>query len=152
VASETNSLRGISMKLQFSDALNGLKAVAERANARANSAADIVARKCTELTGRQVNGPQLKSAAIKIGGIAMGFGAAMAIANIASTTVGPQVAGGPDGGEGGGPQPLPENDGESGLTRTGDFEGDVGMFFAENGVAVHEMTPWVTAEGDVSWE
>ena len=142
------------MKFQLSDALNGLKSVAERANARANSAADVVARKATELTGRQINGPQLKSAAIKVGGIAMGFGAAMAIANIASTTVGPQVAGGSDGdgGDAGGPQPLPSNDAESGLTRTGDFEGDVGMFFAENGVAVQELTPWVTAEGDVSWE
>lgn len=135
------------MKFQLADALNGLKAVADRANVHANSAADVMARKCTELTGRQINGPQLKTAAIKIGGIAMGFGAAMAIANIAGTTVGPQVAGGPDG-----DGSDPGNDGDTGLTRTGDFEGDVSMFFAENGVAVHEATPWVTAEGDVSWE
>jgi hypothetical protein len=140
------------MKFQLPEALNSLKAAARIVNERSNAVADIAARKATELTGRQIHGPQLKSAAIRIGGIAMGFGAVMAMANIASNTVGPTVAAG-DGGDGGGDgRTGPEAVGADGYPSTGDFEGDVGMFFAQNGVAVHEMTPWVTAEGDVSWE
>jgi hypothetical protein len=144
------------MKFQLPDALNSLKAAARIVNEKSNVVADVAARKATELTGRQIQATQLKSAAIKIGGIAMGFGAVMAIANIASNTVGPSVAtggggggngeGGSDGGTG------PDAGGTDGYPSTGDFEGDVGMFFAQNGVAVHEQTPWVTSEGDVSWE
>jgi hypothetical protein len=143
------------MAFQFQNALNILKTAANAANEQANVAADAMARKATEMTGRQINGRQLKSAAIKIGGIAMGFGAVMAVANIASSTVGPSVAG--NGGTGGGDDPNPGSDpgvahDADGYPDTGDFEGNVGMFMAENGVAVHEMTPWVSAEGDVSWE
>ncbi|MBL8848458.1 MAG: hypothetical protein JNG89_02195 [Planctomycetaceae bacterium] len=143
------------MAFQFQTALNTLKTVAKAANEQTNVAADAVARKATEVTGRQINGRQLKSAALRIGGIAMGFGAVMAVANIASTTVGPSVAGA--GGSGGGDDPNPSPDPDvahdaGGYPDTGDFEGNVGMFMAEHGVAVHEMTPWVTAEGDVSWE
>lgn len=140
------------MKFELPQTLNSLKSAARAANKKADAAAEFVAEKCTELTGRQIRGRQLKSAAIRIGGIAMGFGAAMAIANIASSTVGSNLAGGEgDGGDNGGNLPAdpPAADGNP---STGDFEGDVGMFFAQNGVAVHEMTPWVTAEGDVSWE
>jgi hypothetical protein len=142
------------MKFQLPEALNTLKAAARLVNEKTNTVADIAARKATELTGRQIQGPQLKSAAIKIGGIAMGFGAVMAVANIASNTVGPSVAAGGDGdGVGGGDGGTGSDvGGTDGYPSTGDFEGDVGMFFAQNGVAVHEMTPWVTAEGDVSWE
>ena len=143
------------MAFQFQSALNTLKTVAKAANEQTNAAADAVARKATEMTGRQINGRQLKTAAIRIGGIAMGFGAAMAVANIAATTVGPSVAGA--GGTGGGDDPNPSPDpgvahDADGYPDTGDFEGNVGMCFAENGIAVHEMTPWVTSEGDVSWE
>lgn len=147
------------MSFELPAALNTLKAAARFVNDRTNEVADAAARKATELTGRQIQGRQLKSAAIKIGGIAMGFGAVMAIANIAGNTVGPSVAGGGEGdggGDGGGgghagPDPSPDAC-VDGYPDTGDFEGNVGMFFAQNGVAVHEMTPWVTAEGDVSWE
>jgi hypothetical protein len=142
------------MKLQLPQSLSSLKALTQAANQKADAAAEIMAKKCTELTGRQIQGPQLKSAAIRIGGIAMGFGAVMAMANIAANTVGPGVASGD--GEGGGkgddPNGHPTPDGDAVFPSTGDFEGDVGMFFAQNGVAVHEMTPWVSAEGDVSWE
>lgn len=140
------------MKFQLPETLNMLKAAAQAANRKADAAAEYVAEKCTELTGRQIDGRQLKSATLKIGGIAMGFGAAMAVANIATSTVGPHVASGENGGTDGDAQANLPNQDADGYPSTGDFEGDVGMFFAENGVAVHEMTPWVTAEGDVSWE
>jgi len=140
------------MKFQFPITVDNLKAVAQAANAKADMAAEIMARKCTEMTGRQIQARQLKTAAIRIGGIAMGFGAVMAVANIAASTVGPSVAGG-DGSGGDGPHLDPRLGHDAdGYPSTGDFEGNVGMFLAENGVAVHEMTPWVTDVGDVSWE
>jgi hypothetical protein len=140
------------MKFQLPEALNSLKAAARLVNEKSNAVADVAARKATELTGRQIRGPQLKSAAITIGGIAMGFGAVMAVANIASNTVGPSVAAGGDGDGAGGDGGTGPDAGCDGYPSTGDFEGDVGMVFAQNGIAVHEQTPWVTAEGDVSWE
>lgn len=140
------------MKFQLPEALNTLKTAAKLVNDKTNEVADLAARKATELTGRQIQGRQLKSAAIRIGGIAMGFGAVMAIANIAGNTVGPSVAAGGGGGDGGDGGVGPDADAGHGYPSTGDFEGDVGMFFAQHGVAVHEMTPWVSAEGDVSWE
>jgi hypothetical protein len=140
------------MKFQLPEVLNSLNAAARIVNEKSNAVADVAARKATELTGRQIRGPQLKSAAIKIGGIAMGFGAVMAMANIASNTVGPSATGSGDGDGGGDGGTGPDPAGGEGYPSTGDFEGDVGMFFAQNGVAVHEQVPWVTSEGDVSWE
>lgn len=140
------------MKIELPEVLDKLKTAARTANEKVDTAADLIAKKCTEVTGREINGPQLKSAAIRIGGIAMGLGAAMAMASIAAGTVGHSVTAG-DGDAGGhGAGGLPTPPGHAGYPSTGDFEGNVGMFFAQHGVAVHEMTPQVTAAGDVSWE
>lgn len=138
-----------------------LKSAGQKISAATDPFAEAVARKCTEVTGRQTSGRQIKTAAVRLGAIAAGFGGVMAMGNIvAGALTGPSVASGD-------PGTTPANDPnaevavdpfasqEAAPTAADfgdDFESQVNGIFAENGIAVHEQVAWVTDCGDVTWE
>jgi hypothetical protein len=104
-----------------------LKKAAEKAAEATNQAAEAVAKKTTELTGRETTAEEVKKAAFIAGAFAAGVAVLGALAD--PGTVG--MAGG-------------RADGFS-----GDWEGEATRFFAENGGSLNFETPYVDSEGQV---
>jgi hypothetical protein len=88
----------------------------------ADTMAQTVADKCTELTGRETTKAEVKNVALGLGVAAVGLAALSALHNAARR--GPSSGG-------------------------GDFESQATMFFAENGRSLNYETPYVDSEGQI---
>lgn len=105
-----------------------LKKATERVAGATNQAAEAVAKKTTELTGRETTADEVKKAALIAGAVAAGVA-------ILGTFADPGVVG------------MASDAGSDGFG--GDWEGQATRFFAENGGSLNFETPHVDSEGQV---
>ena len=126
---------GQKAKEMLKSAADGATKAAVETREKTDRAAEVVAAKCTEVTGRETTAKEVKRAALVAAG-AVAFGTvALAMGASATSAAGGAVAGG---GSGGG------NDGWG-----SDFESQAARVFAENGGSLNYYTPRVDSCGTV---
>jgi hypothetical protein len=105
---------------------------------RTDRAAEAVAAKVTEVTGRETTATEVKRAAVVVAGAVVLVTGALAMASThrraAGAVLGPVVGGG------------------SGLGWGSDFESQAARVFAENGGSLNYYTPHVDSTGTVYYE
>lgn len=124
---------GQKAKEMLKSAADGATKAAVEIREKTDRAAEVVAAKCTEVTGRETTAKEVKRAALVAAG-AVAFGTvALAMGASAASAAGGAVAGGSSGHDSWG----------------SDFESQAARVFAENGGSLNYYTPRVDSCGTV---
>lgn len=124
MSTPTNPQDNHEKKSFWQRSLDKCKDVAKAAGKAVDDAAELAAKKCSELTGKNITKDQVKAATAIAGVLALGM-----MANAQASQAIAMQGGGFSTGE--------------------DFESQTNRFFAENGVCLRYETPYVDSEGQV---